>query len=118
MNVDHMWFQKDDATCHTLRERLNLFHTGFGGRIISQNGDVNWPRRLVRLSSKHSLRKKLTIKEGITRIIRDITLEMYLEVMENCNKKNGMLPEKSWWSLTRYFIPYIIVHCPSWLGQK
>ena len=101
MDVDNMWFQQDGATCHTARETLNLLRTRFGGRIISRNGDVNWPPRSCDLTpldyflwgyvkSKAYENNPLTIqqlKQEISRIIRDITPEMCLEVMENFNKR-------------------------------
>ena len=38
MDVDNVYFQQDGATCHTSDEK-------FPGRVISRNGDYNWPPR-------------------------------------------------------------------------
>lgn len=38
MDVDDIWFQKDDAICHTDNNKFN-------SRVISGGGKVNWPQR-------------------------------------------------------------------------
>ena len=45
MDVDNVYFQKDGATCHTSRETISFLHEKFPGRVISRNGDYNWPPR-------------------------------------------------------------------------
>lgn len=45
MDLDDVYFQQDGATCHTSRETIELLHEKFPGRVISRNGDVNWPSR-------------------------------------------------------------------------
>ncbi|GFW17038.1 uncharacterized protein TNCV_2761621 [Trichonephila clavipes] len=40
-----LWFQQDDATCHTARAKIDLLKDTFGDRLISRFGPVNWPPR-------------------------------------------------------------------------
>ena len=42
VNVNDVWFQQDDATCHTSHATINLLRQTFDGRLISRNGDINW----------------------------------------------------------------------------
>ena len=43
MDVDDVYFQQDGATCHTSGEVIGLLCQNFPGRVISRNGDYNWP---------------------------------------------------------------------------
>jgi hypothetical protein len=45
MDMEDMWIQQDGATCHTARETTELLQERFPGRVISRNGDQNWPPR-------------------------------------------------------------------------
>lgn len=45
MELDGMWFQQDGATAHTTNANIDFLHTKFPERVISRNGDVNWPPR-------------------------------------------------------------------------
>ena len=45
IDVDNVWFQQDGATCHTSHATIDLLRETFDGRLISRNGDVNWPPR-------------------------------------------------------------------------
>ena len=45
MDVDDVYFQQDGATCHTSSETIGLLREKFPGRVISRNGDYNWPPR-------------------------------------------------------------------------
>ena len=45
IDVANMWFQQDDATCHTATETMQLLHETFPGRILSHFDDQNWPSR-------------------------------------------------------------------------
>ena len=45
MVMEDMWFQLDGATCHTARGTTELLREKFPGRVISRNGDQNWPPR-------------------------------------------------------------------------
>ena len=40
-----MWFQQDDATCHTADETIQLPHETFPDRVLSRFGDQNWSPR-------------------------------------------------------------------------
>lgn len=42
MYLDEIWFQQDDATCHTTRKTDKLSQY-FLGRAISKTADLNWP---------------------------------------------------------------------------
>ncbi|GFV72168.1 putative transposable element [Trichonephila clavipes] len=44
-DVHELWFQQDDATCHTARATIDLLKDTFGNRLISRFGPVNWPPR-------------------------------------------------------------------------
>ena len=43
MDVDIVYFQQDGATHHTSAETIGLLREKFPGRVISRNGDYNWP---------------------------------------------------------------------------
>ena len=45
MDVDDVYFQLDGATCHTSCETIGLFREEYPGRVISRNGNYNWPPR-------------------------------------------------------------------------
>ena len=45
MNVDDVYLQQDGATWHTSGETIGLLCEKFPGRVISRNGDYNWPPR-------------------------------------------------------------------------
>ena len=45
IDVADMWFQQDDATCHTANETIQLPHETFPGRVLSRFADQNWPPR-------------------------------------------------------------------------
>ena len=45
MDVDDVYFQSDRATYHTSRETIGLLREKIPGRVISRNGDYNWPLR-------------------------------------------------------------------------
>lgn len=44
IDVAHMWFQQDDATCRTTNETIQLLHETFPSRVLSRFGDQNWPQ--------------------------------------------------------------------------
>ncbi|GFU46678.1 uncharacterized protein TNCV_1546851 [Trichonephila clavipes] len=44
-DVQELWFQQDNATCHTARATIDLLKDTFGDRLISRFGPVNWPPR-------------------------------------------------------------------------
>ena len=43
--LDNYWFQQDGATCHTAAATTKLLREMFPGRLISKNGDYDWPPR-------------------------------------------------------------------------
>ena len=45
IDMDNVWFQQDDATCHTPHATIDLLRETFDGGLISRNVDVNWPPR-------------------------------------------------------------------------
>jgi hypothetical protein len=51
MDLEDMWFQQDGATCHTARETTDLLREQFPARLISRNGDQNWPPRTCDLTT-------------------------------------------------------------------
>ena len=50
-DVENMWFQLGDATCHTARANVALLQETFPGRVIPRRGDINWPPRSVDLTT-------------------------------------------------------------------
>ncbi|KAK0166333.1 hypothetical protein PV328_004759 [Microctonus aethiopoides] len=104
INTDDMWFQQDDAICHTARETIQLLHGSFPGRVISRFGDRNWPPRSCDLTpldfflwgflkSKVYANKPTTIhalKEEIKRCIKDIQPHLCRTVIEDFNKRVRM----------------------------
>ena len=45
IDVDDVYLQEDGATCHTSCKTIGLLREKFPGRVISRNGDYNWPPR-------------------------------------------------------------------------
>ncbi|GFY35747.1 transposable element Tc3 transposase [Trichonephila clavipes] len=52
-DVQKLWFQQDDAICHTARATIDLLKDTFGDRLISRFGPMNWPPRSCDLSPLH-----------------------------------------------------------------
>ena len=44
-DIDNIWFQQHDATCHTAEATLDLLRSVFEDRIISRRANVVWPPR-------------------------------------------------------------------------
>ena len=44
-NIGNIWFQEDDATCHTAEATLDVLRPVFEDRIISRRADVVWAPR-------------------------------------------------------------------------
>ena len=42
-DIGNIWFQQDDATCHTAEATLDVLRPVFEDRIISRHADVVWP---------------------------------------------------------------------------
>ena len=97
MDLNNLWFQQDGATCHTLRNTVNLLKEKFEGFIISQNGDINYTPRSPDLTSldyslwsyvkslvyADKLRRVTHFKNNITGIIREIEPRLCEKVTEN-----------------------------------
>jgi len=45
IEMEGIWFQQVGGTCHNARETTELLREGFPGRVISRNGNKNWPPR-------------------------------------------------------------------------
>ena len=45
VDVNDVWFQQDGETCHASHAIIDLLRQTFDDRLISPNGDVNWPPR-------------------------------------------------------------------------
>ena len=43
MDIQELWFQQDGATRHASRKTIQLLHEQFPDRLISRNGDHQWP---------------------------------------------------------------------------
>ena len=100
-DMDDFWFQQDGATCHTARPTINLLRPLFPGRLISKNGDFDWPPRSPDLTppdfylwgylkSKVYANKPKTLaqlKANIRREIAAISSETLTKVMENAEKR-------------------------------
>ncbi|GFY16829.1 transposable element Tc3 transposase [Trichonephila clavipes] len=96
-DVQELWFQQDDATCHTSRATIDLLKDTFGDRLISRFGPVNWPPRSCDLTpldyflwdyvkSLVYADKPQTLdhlEDIIRRVIPDIRPKMLEKVIEN-----------------------------------
>ncbi|GFU59496.1 acetoacetyl-CoA synthetase [Trichonephila clavipes] len=94
---NELWFQQDDATCHTARATIDLLKDTFGDRLISRFGPVNWPPRSCDLTpldyflwgyvkSLVYADKQQTLdhlEDNIHRVIVDKRLQMLEKVIEN-----------------------------------
>lgn len=101
MEFEDMWFQQDGATSHTARETIALLSEKFPARLISRNGDQNWPPRSCDLTpcdsflwgyvkSRAYVRNPRTIfqlKEQIQRVIGEIEPELCKKVIENFDRR-------------------------------
>ncbi|GFW66166.1 transposable element Tc3 transposase [Trichonephila clavipes] len=97
-DVQELWFQQDDATCHTARATIDLLKDTFGDRLISRRfGPVNWPPRscdltpldyflwgyvksLVYADKPQTLEH---LEDNIRHVIADIRPQMLEKVIEN-----------------------------------
>ena len=50
-NIGNIWFQQDDATCHTAEAIFDVLRSIFEDRIISRKADIVWPPRSSDLTS-------------------------------------------------------------------
>ena len=42
-DIGNIWFQQNDATCHTTEATLDVLRSVFEGRINSRGADIVWP---------------------------------------------------------------------------
>ncbi|GFT69514.1 transposable element Tc3 transposase [Trichonephila clavipes] len=96
-DVQELWFQQDEATCHTARAIIELLKDTLGDRLISRFGPVNWPPRSCDLTpldyflwgyvkSLVYADKPQTLdhlEDNIRRVIADIRPQMLEKVIEN-----------------------------------
>ena len=101
MDTEDMWFQQDGTTYHTVHETTELLRGKFPGRVISRNGDQNWPPRSCDLTpcnfflwgfvkSRVYANKPQTIPElkaEIRRVIGEIQPQLCGNVIENFVKR-------------------------------
>ena len=104
-NLHDIWFQQDDATCHTARETMDLLRSRFGEQFISRFGPVDWPPRSCDITpldfylcgyvkSKCFMDKPATIEAleaNITEVISEIPTEVLERVIQNwCLRMNEL----------------------------
>ncbi|GFU55083.1 transposable element Tc3 transposase [Trichonephila clavipes] len=96
-DVQELWFQQDDATCHTDRATIDLLKDTYGDRLISRFGPVNWPPRSCDLtlldyflwgyvkSSVYADKPQTLdhLEDNIRRVIADIRPQMLGKVIKN-----------------------------------
>ncbi|GFW78608.1 transposable element Tc3 transposase [Trichonephila clavipes] len=96
-DVQELWFQQEDATCHTARATIDLLKYTFGDCLISRFGPVNWPPRSCDLTpldyflwvyvrSWVYADKPQTLdhlEDNIRRVMADIRPQMLEKVIEN-----------------------------------
>ena len=83
-NMPGLWFQQDGATAHTARETMHLLTECFDDRIISRNGNVNWPSRSPDLTSPD-------FSCGVISKIKFLPTSR-----EPCKKRRTIFEMKSW----------------------
>ena len=95
LDINEMWFQQDGATRHTARVTIDLFK--FSERVISRNGQVEWPPRSCdptsmdfflrgHIKSLVYVNKPATLddlKDNIQREIPNVPVETCARVVEN-----------------------------------
>lgn len=101
MDVDNLYFQQDGATSHTSHETVALLSEKFPERLISRNGDINWPPRSCDLTPPDFflwgyVKEKVyangpqtiqALKENIRAVIRQIEPQLCENVMQNFLKR-------------------------------
>jgi hypothetical protein len=117
MDMEGMWFQQDGATCHTACETMELLREKFPGRVISRNGDRNWPPRSCDFSpcdfflwgfvkSRVYANKPQTIPElkaEIGRVIGKIEPQICKNVIENFVKRGRVCQQSRGGHLSHIF---------------
>ena len=97
MDMDDVCFQLDGATYYKSGETIGFLREKFPSRVISRNGDYNWPPRLCELTPLDSflwgyVRDKVyfdapqsiqELKKKIHAVIDEIEPQMCENLMEN-----------------------------------
>ena len=99
--MENFWFQQDGAPPHRARATINFLKQLFPGRLMSKNGDFEWPPRSPDLTapdfflwgylkSKVYVNKPRTLDElkaNIRQEIAAISAETLVKTMENAAKR-------------------------------
>ena len=95
-DIGNIWFQQDDATCHTSEATLDVLRPVFEDRIISHRADVVWPPRSCDLTPLdyylwNSVKDKCyadkpEIIDGLKDNIREAMWEIKLHINDNVLK--------------------------------
>ena len=97
LDINDMWFQQDSISSHTTRVTIDLLKGKFSERVISRNGQGEWPPRSCDLTpldfflwghikSLVYSNKPTTLddlKDNIEREIANVPVEMCARVVEN-----------------------------------
>ncbi|GFW92292.1 transposable element Tc3 transposase [Trichonephila clavipes] len=116
-DVQELWFQQDQATCHTARATIDLLKDTLGDRLISRFGPVNWPPRSCDLTpldyflwgyvkSLVYADKPQTLdhlEDNIRRVIADIRPQL-LKKSSKIDVQIGLPPSQPWQSYARNHI--------------
>ena len=96
-DIGNIWFQQDDATCHTAEATLDVLHPVFEDRIISLKTNVIWLTRGCNLTPSDyyfwgTVKDKCypdkpetidTLKDNIREAIAEIQLNTIDNVLKN-----------------------------------
>ena len=96
-DIGNIWFQQDDATCHTAEVIVNVLHPVFEDRIIRRRANVVWPPRSCDLTPLDyylwdAVKDKETIdalKDNIREAIGKIQLQTIDNVLKNWTDRVG-----------------------------
>ncbi|XP_069963847.1 uncharacterized protein [Bactrocera oleae] len=104
---DHgcIWFQQGGATFHSSHQLINLLREHFGKQIISRFAPVDWPSRSCDITPLDFflwgyVKSKVhtdnpastqTLEQNITRVIRQLPVEILERVIENWTKRMNHL---------------------------
>ena len=102
-DIGNIWFQQEEATCHTAEATLDVLHPVFEDCIISRRADVVWPPRNCDLTpldyylwgvvkDKCYIDKPETIdalKDNIREAIDEIQLHTNDNVLKNWTDRVG-----------------------------
>ncbi|GFS75632.1 DUF4817 domain-containing protein [Trichonephila clavipes] len=97
-DVQELWFQQDDATCHTARATITLLKDTIGDRLISRIGPVNWPPRSCDLTPLDYFLCHWSMRINHKRLtIWKTTIAVLLPIYDhNCWKKSSKIGRPDW----------------------